>query len=59
VGGVGYRMRVHQMTWGKDSWRVLPNFDVWVEVHCLVSDGILFSVQRYYRARTSEYRFAF
>ena len=53
VAGVGYRMRVHQMTWAKDNWRILPNFDVWVEAHSLVSDGMSFTVERYYRARTS------
>ncbi len=54
AGGVGYRMRVKQMTWAKDGWHILPNFDVWLEVHCLVSDGISFTVERYYRARASQ-----
>ena len=40
------------MTWAKDNWRILPNFDAWVEAHSLVSDGMSFTVERYYRART-------
>ena len=53
VVGVGYGMWAQQKTWAKDRWRVLPHFDIWVEMHHLVSDGISFTVKHYYRARTS------
>lgn len=53
VVGVGYGMWTQQKTWAKDGWRVLPHFDIWVEVKHLASDGLSFTVEHYYRARTS------
>jgi hypothetical protein len=51
VFGIGYSIRVRQKSWGTDGWRILPNYDAWVEAHCLVTDGLSFTIQQYYHAR--------
>lgn len=55
VGGIAFSMK-NGKSFGSDGLRVLPNYEQWAAIHSLYSDGVTFTLTKYYAARGIKYQ---